>query len=403
MAAWLTVIGIGEDGWAGLGETARAALKDAGIVFGGQRHLALLPNEIKAERRSWPSPFADGLRDLLALRGKPVCVLASGDPMLFGVGASLARDVPAGEMRVLPVPSSFSLAASRLGWPLQETAQLSIHGRPIELLHAHFHQGARLLILSHDGSSPAAIAKLLRQRGFGPSEMSVLEHLGGAKERRIDDTAAGWSVAEVAALNIVAVDCRSGAEAQPFSVLAGLPDSAYRHDGQLTKRDVRAVTLARLAPCPGELLWDVGAGCGSIGIEWMRSHPACRAIAIEENAARQELIRENSRQLGVPGLQLVGGAAPHALAGLDSPDAIFIGGGVTEAGVLETCWASLKPGGRLVANAVTVQSEALLVSWREKLGGDLTRVAISQAAALGSFDAWRAALPVTIFVVVKPA
>lgn len=403
MAVWLTIIGIGEDGWAGLGETARAALKDAGIVFGGQRHLALVSNEIKAERRSWPSPFAEGLRELLALRGKPVCVLASGDPMLFGVGASLGRDIPADEMRVLPAPSSFSLAASRLGWPLQETAQLSIHGRPIELLHPHFHHGARLLILSHDGGSPAAIAQLLRQRGFGSSGISVLEHLGGEKEQRIDGNAIDWSVAEVAALNIVAVDCRAGADAQPLSILAGLPDSAYRHDGQLTKRDVRAVTLARLAPCPGELLWDVGAGCGSIGIEWMRSHPACRAIAIEENAARQELIRENSRQLGVPGLQLVAGAAPRALAGLESPDAIFIGGGVTEAGVLETSWARLKPGGRLVANAVTVQSEALLVSWREKLGGDLTRVAISQAAALGSFDAWRAALPVTIFVVSKAA
>jgi precorrin-6Y C5,15-methyltransferase (decarboxylating) len=403
MAAWLTVIGIGEDGWAGLGETARAAISGAGIVFGGQRHLAMLPHDLMVERRPWLSPFADGLRELLALRGQPVCVLASGDPMLFGVGASLARDVLATEMRVLPAPSSFTLAAARLGWALQEVTQLSIHGRPIELLHPHFHHGMRLLILSHNGGSPMAIAALLRQRGFGPSQISVLQHLGGEKENRIDGKAADWSIAEVAALNVVAVTCCAGKGAQQLSKLAGLPDSVYRHDGQLTKRDVRAVTLARLAPCPGELLWDVGAGCGSIGIEWMRAHPTCRAIAIEENAGRQAFIRENSRQLGVPGLELVEGAAPDALAGLESPDAIFIGGGVTEAGVLETCWAALKPGGRLVANAVTVQSEALLVSWREKLGGDLTRVAISHAAALGSFDAWRAALPVTILIVTKPA
>jgi precorrin-6Y C5,15-methyltransferase (decarboxylating) len=403
MAVWLTVIGIGEDGLAGLGEAARNALADASVVFGGQRHLAMLSGEYKADRQPWPSPFADGLKAVLARRGQPVCVLASGDPMLFGTGASLARDVPPHEMRVLPAPSSFSLAAARLGWALQDTAQLSIHGRPIDLLHAHIHQGAHLLILSHDGGSPAAIAELLRQRGFGPSQLTVLEHLGGSRERRIDGTAAAWPTASVAPLNIVAVDCQSGPDARALSTLAGLPDSAYRHDGQLTKRDVRAVTLARLAPCPGELLWDVGAGCGSIGIEWMRAHSSCRAIAIEENAGRQELIRANSQQLGVPGLHLVSGTAPQALAGLESPDAIFIGGGVTEAGVIESCWAGLKPGGRLVANAVTVQSEVTLISWQARLGGDLIRVAISHAAALGSFDAWRAALPVTVFVAIKPA
>lgn len=400
MAVWLTVVGIGEDGLAGLGETARAALDAAGIIYGGARHLALLPQTIKAERRPWPSPFADGLHDLIAQRGRPCCVLASGDPMLFGIGASLAREIPAAEMHVLPAPSSYSLAAARLGWALQEVELLSIHGRPIETLHLHLQPGARLLILSHDGGSPAAIAALLAARGFGTSDMTVLEHLGGPKERRLDGRAADWPHPETAALNIVAVTCRGEGAGQ--ARVAGLPDSAYRHDGQLTKRDVRAVTLAHLSPVSCELLWDVGAGCGSIGIEWMRAHPTCRAIAIEENPGRQELIRENSRHLGVPGLTLVPGAAPAALAGLETPDAIFIGGGVTESGVFEACWAALKPGGRLVANAVTVQSEAALVSWREKLGGELTRIAVSQAAALGSFDAWRAALPVTIYAVTKP-
>lgn len=401
MAAWLTVIGIGEDGLPGLGEAARSALAEAAIIYGGARHLGLLPETFKAERRAWPSPFADGLRDLLARRGQACCVLASGDPMLFGVGASLAREIPAAEMRVLPAPSSYSLAAARMGWALQEVELVSIHGRLLETINLHLHDGARLLILSNDGTSPAAIAGLLRARGFGASDMSVLEHLGGPQEQRLDGRAADWPHAAGAALNIVAVACVGGDSAGHARV-AGLPDSAYRHDGQLTKRDVRAVTLAHLSPVPRELLWDVGAGCGSIGIEWMRAHPTCRAIAIEENAARQNLIRENSRNLGVPGLVLVAGAAPAALTGLETPDAIFIGGGVTEPGVFESCWAALKPSGRLVANAVTIQSEAALVSWREKLGGELTRIAVSHAAALGSFDAWRAALPVTIYVVTKP-
>jgi precorrin-6Y C5,15-methyltransferase (decarboxylating) len=403
MAAWLTVIGIGEDGLAGLGDAARVALASARIIFGGQRHLAMLPGSITAERRPWPSPFAAGLRDLLALRGNPVCVLASGDPMFYGVGATLAREIAADEMRILSAPSSLSLAAARLGWPLQEVATLTIHGRPIDLLHPHIHDGARLLILSEDGKSPAAIADLLVSRGFGASRVTVLEHLGGEKERRIEGVAAEWKVAETAALNIVGVACVAGADALVLSPLAGLPDSAYRHDGQLTKRDVRAVTLGRLAPRPGELLWDVGAGCGSIGIEWMRAHRLCRAIAIEENAGRQDLIRENARNLGVPDLTLIAGAAPAALAGLETPDVIFIGGGVTVPEVFETCWAALKPGGRLVANAVTLQSESLLISWQAKLGGDLVRVTVAQAAALGEFDAWRAALPVTIFSVIKPA
>lgn len=402
MAAWLTLVGIGEDGMDGLGGQARAVLAAAKIIFGGERHLALLTPEIKAERRSWPTPFAGAYDQILGLKGSPVCILASGDPMLFGIGASLAHMLPSAEMHVLPAPSSFSLAAGRLGWALQDAQLLTIHGRPIEGLHRHLHDGARLLILSHDGGSPAAIAKLLTDRGFGPSRLTVLERMGGPQERRVEGKAAEWSAGDCAALNLVAVDCRAAPGAVPLSTLAGLPDEAYRHDGQLTKRDVRAVTLARLGPCPGELLWDVGAGCGSIGIEWMRAHPACRAIAIEADAGRQSLIRENSLALGAPGLELVAGTAPQALAGLATPDAIFIGGGVTERGVIDLCWEKLRPGGRLVANAVTVQSEMLLVAWRDKIGGELTRIAVSQAKPLGDFDAWRAALPVTIFAANKP-
>ncbi len=257
-------------------------------------------------------------------------------------------------------------------------------------------------MLSNDRHSPAALAALLRERGFGPSRISVLEHLGGEQERRIDGLASEWDDPAVADLNVLAIECIAEPTAARLSRLAGLPDSAFAHDGQLTKRDVRAVTLAHLAPIPGELLWDVGAGSGSIGIEWMRAHPSCRALAIEADPGRQLLIERNRDTLGVPGLQLIRGSAPQALAGLERPDAIFIGGGVTRAGVLETCWAQLKPGGRLVANAVTLQSEMTLLAWRERHGGELTRLHIAQAQPLGEFDTWRQALPITLLDLVKP-
>jgi len=400
MSPWLTVVGIGEDGYKGLGKNARHALLGARQVFGSSRQLDLLPPCIQAERRQWPSPFS--LQPVLEQHGEPVCVIASGDPMLFGVGVSLSRHVPIDQMHVIPAPSSYSLAAARLGWALQEVVTLSVVARPLAALNAQLHNGLRLLVLSNDGSTPAAIAVLLRERGFGPSRMTVLEHLGGASEQRIDGVASEWSNPEIAALNLVAIDCRAEPNTLRLSPLGGLPDDAFRHDGQLTKRDVRAITLARLAPVPGELLWDVGAGCGSIGIEWMRAHPTCRAVAIESNEERQQLIEFNRDALGVPGLQLVRGRAPDALEGLEPPDAIFIGGGVTRAGVLDSCWQQLRSGGRLVANAVTLQSEAMLVSWREQHGGDLTRIHLAHAKPLGEFDTWRQALPITLLEAVKP-
>ncbi|MDN7140206.1 precorrin-6y C5,15-methyltransferase (decarboxylating) subunit CbiE [Pseudomonas sp. JQ170] len=400
MSPWLTVVGIGEDGFSGLGKNARRALLGAVKVFGGQRQLDLLPRCIRGERLLWPSPFT--LAPLLALRGEPVCVLASGDPMFFGVGASLARQLDADEMSVLPMPSSCALAAARLGWPLQEVTTLSVVARPLGALNAHLYSGVRLLVLSNDGSSPAAIAALLCERGFGPSHMHVFEHLGGSAERCLQGTAEQWQHAQVATLNLVAIECRAAPDALRLSPLAGLPDNAFQHDGQITKRDVRAITLARLAPQPGELLWDVGAGSGSIGIEWMRAHPSCRTLAIESDDGRQQLIEHNRDALGVPGLQLVRGRAPQALEGLERPDAIFIGGGVTREGVLQHCWAQLRPGGRLVANAVTLQSELALVNWREQHGGELTRIHIAQAQPLGEFDTWRQALPITLLAAVKP-
>jgi precorrin-6Y C5,15-methyltransferase (decarboxylating) len=400
MARWLTVTGIGEDGFKGLGRNARHALLAASKIFGSQRQLDLLPPCIRGERQLWPSPFS--VDPVLALRGEPVCVLASGDPMFFGVGATLARQLPSDEMLILPAPSSCSLAAARMGWPLQEVVTLSVVARPITALNAQLFSGVRLLVLSNDGQSPSAIAALLRERGFGPSRLSVLEHVGGEAERRIDAVANDWVDPAIADLNLIAIECIAEPDTPRLSRLAGLPDSAFRHDGQLTKRDVRAITLARLAPVPGELLWDVGAGSGSIGIEWMRAHPSCRALAIEADEGRQLLIEHNRDALGVPGLQLVRGGAPQALAGLERPDAIFIGGGVTREGVLDTCWARLKPGGRLIANAVTLQSEMTLMAWREQHGGELTRIHIAQAQPLGDFDTWRQALPITLLDVVKP-
>ncbi|WP_231422426.1 precorrin-6y C5,15-methyltransferase (decarboxylating) subunit CbiE [Pseudomonas sp. Leaf59] len=401
MSPWLTVVGIGEDGFKGLGKNARHALLRATRIIGGQRQLDLLPVCIRGERHVWPSPFS--LAPVLARRGEPVCVLASGDPMFYGVGASLARQVPADELLVLPAPSSVSLAAARLGWPLQDVVTLSVVARPLAALNAHLASGVRLLVLSNDGSSPGLIAALLAQAGFGSSRLSVFEHLGGADEQRIDGLAQSWTLDRVADLNLVAIDCQACSDTPGLSRLAGLPDSAFRHDGQLTKRDVRAMTLARLAPLPGELLWDVGAGSGSIGIEWMRTHPSCRALAIEADTGRQGLIELNRDALGVPGLQLIRGKAPEVLAGLAAPDAIFIGGGVTREGVLETCWQQLRPGGRLVANAVTLQSEMTLMNWRARHGGELTRIHVAQAQPLGEFDTWRQALPITLLDMVKPS
>ncbi|NUT73982.1 precorrin-6y C5,15-methyltransferase (decarboxylating) subunit CbiE [Pseudomonas sp. C1C7] len=400
MTPWLTVIGIGEDGFKGLGKNARHALLKASRIVGAQRQLDLLPVCLRGERQLWPSPFS--LEPVLARRGESVCVLASGDPMFFGVGASLARQVASDEMLILPAPSSCSLAAARMGWPLQDVVTLSVVARPVAALNAQLASGQRLLVLSNDGSSPAAVAALLRERGFGPSRLSVLEHLGGEAERRIDGTASDWSDGAVADLNLIAIDCIADPGAPRLSRLAGLPDSAFKHDGQLTKRDVRAITLARLAPTPGELLWDVGAGSGSIGIEWMRAHPSCRALAIESDDGRQQLIEHNREALGVPGLQLIRGRAPQALEDLERPDAIFIGGGVTREGVLDSCWSALKPGGRLIANAVTLQSEMTLMAWREKHGGELTRIHIAQAQPLGDFDTWRQALPITVLDLTKP-
>ncbi len=403
IAPWLTLVGIGEDGLAGLGETAREAVLTAPTLFGGARHLALIPPVEGQARHAWPSPFAAALEQLMARRGSPVCVLASGDPLWHGVGSSLAARLERQELRILPAPSSFSLAAARLGWALQDTTCLALHHQPVAVLRRYLAPGVRLLALARDGETPAHAAALLTAAGYGQSLVTVLAYLGGAREAVHTHQAAAWPPEACAKLSVIAIECIAAPTAPRYSRYAGLPDTAFCHDGQLTKQDVRAATLARLAPQPGERLWDIGAGCGSIGIEWLRAHPRCEAIAIEQHASRRVLIDTNRHNLGVPSLQIVAGVAPAALAELPAPDAIFIGGGLTASNLLTICWPALRAGGRLVANAVTLQGECLLFQWQQQYGGELTRLAVSHAASLGQFDGWQASRPVTLWHVVKPA
>lgn len=401
MTPWLAVVGIGEDGVAGLSAAARALVDGAELLVGGERHLALVP-EAKAERLAWRQPLADTIALIAARRGARVVVLASGDPLCYGVGAMLARHFAAGEMTVLPQPSAFSLAAARLLWPLESCVMLSLHGRPIEALRLHLAPGARLLLLTTDGDTPVQVAKLLAESGWGPSAITVFAHMGGERERRIEATAATWPLGRVAALNTLAIECKPGPGAQPLSRLAGLPDTAFEHDGQLTKREIRAATLAALAPLPGELLWDIGAGNGSIAIEWLRASRALHAVAVERDAMRCAVIARNAASLGVPELRVVHGAAPAALAGLPAPDAIFLGGGASEPALWDALWPALKPGGRLVANAVTLAGEAELLRRHAALGGELARLAVSRAEPVGGFVAWRPLMPVTQLVLAKP-
>ncbi|MBO0661010.1 precorrin-6y C5,15-methyltransferase (decarboxylating) subunit CbiE [Jiella sp. MQZ9-1] len=397
---WLTIIGIGDAGLASLTGDALDALDAAKTIFGGERHLAML-GDTHAETFLWDKPFVDALDRLLQRAGTPTVVLATGDPMWFGVGATLARHIEAAEMRVLSAPSAFSLAAAKLGWPLQNAACLTVHGRPVDQLSRHLFPGERLLVLSADAASPREIARLLTSRGFGQSRLTVLEHLGGSKERRRETVAAGYDLTDEADLNIVAVDCVAGRAATPRPAVAGLPDDAFIHDGKMTKRMLRALAIAALEPMPGALLWDVGAGAGSVAVEWLRAAARMRAIAIELKPERAAMIAENASTLGVPELLIVEGRAPEALAGLDAPDAIFIGGGLSD-GVFEAAWSALKPGGRMVAHAVTLESEAILIDLHARHGGELMRAQIDRAEKVGPFRGFKPAMPVIHWHVAKP-
>ena len=382
--------------------TARGLVSGADIVFGGARHLALAAPLIRGEAKPWPSPFSRGVEQVLAARGRKVCVLASGDPFFYGVGSVLASHVSPDETLVVPAPSSFSLAAARLNWALSDIALVSLHGRALERIRPHLHPGARVLALTSDSEGPEALARLLAENGFGESRVTVLEALGGANERIRTTTAAGFDLDDVAELNVVAVEAAGAPDARIIAYTPGLADDLFEHDGQITKREIRAVTLSSLAPLRGQLLWDIGAGSGSVAIEWMLAHPSLRAVAIEARADRAARIGRNAAAFGVPELEVIEGHAPEALARLAAPDAAFIGGGASETGVLDAAIATLKLGGRLVANAVTLETEAELIARHAALGGTLTRIAVSRADTVGGKTGWRPAMPVTQWVWVKP-
>ena len=399
---WLSIVGIGQDGAVGLSPLAKSLVSSAELVVGGARHLELAAQLIKGERLPWPSPLHNAFPEILARRGRPVVVLASGDPFNFGVGKQIASLVSADELVSVPQPSSFSLASNRLGWALQDAATIALHGRALENLIRYLQPGARILALSWDGSTPAKAAKLLSERGFGGSSIAVLEDLGGPKERVTHHRADGFELTGVSPLNVIAIEVAAGPKSRVIGLSPGLDDDFFESDGQLTKREVRAVTLAALAPRQGELLWDIGLGAGSVAIEWLLRHPSLKAIGVEEREDRAARAMRNALALGAPDLQVIIGRAPQALAGLSPPDAVFIGGGFTDEGVFEAAWTALRPGGRIVANAVTLESETRLKEAFERHGGELVRIEIGKAVKIGSFHGWRPAMPVTQWRAVKP-
>jgi precorrin-6Y C5,15-methyltransferase (decarboxylating) len=398
---WLSIVGIGESGVDGLSPVARGLISGADIVFGGKRHLELAATLIRGAARPWPSPFEQAIPEVLEQRGCQVCVLASGDPFFYGVGSLLAQHVDPADMLVVPAPSSFSLAAARLGWSLPDTTLISLHGRPLDLIRPHLHPGARILALTSDGAGPSLLATLLSESGFGASRLTVMEALGGAHEQVRTTRAAGFDLTAVHPLNLVALEVDATPDARILARASGLEDALFEHDGQITKREIRAMTISALAPRRGELLWDVGAGAGSVAIEWMLADPSLRAIAIEARPDRVARIRRNAAAFGVPNLDVIDGEAPPALAGLQPPQAIFVGGGASRAGLLDAVIDALCPGGRLVVNAVTLETEALLIARHAGSGGALTRIALSRADQVGGKHAWRSARPVTQWVWTK--
>ncbi len=395
---WLHIVGIGEDGMDGLFPATRAIVEAAEVIIGGERHHQLADG-ISAERVSWPSPF-DALIDLLcAHKGRRVVVLATGDPLWFSVGARIGRAMEPGEIVYHPQLSAFQLAAARMGWSLPDVETLTVHGRPVEQMIAFIQPDVRLLILTTGAETPAQIARFLSERGFGQSRMSVLANMGGKDEARFDGVAESWDHT-VPPFNTLAVECLAAPDAALLPRVPGLSDDLFQHDGTMTKQEVRAATLAKLMPMRGALLWDIGTGCGSVAVEWMRGARYARAIGIEPRADRRAMAAANALALGVPKLELIEGRVPEALEGLEPPDAVFIGGGLSEA-VFDAAWAALRPLGRLVCNAVTLESEALLLDLHKRHGGQLVKLQVHRAEPVGGLTGWRPLMPVTQWSLIK--
>lgn len=399
---WLSIVGIGEDGVEGLSSVALQLIRSAELVVGGARHLELASELIRGRRLAWPSPISDAFPEIERHRGRAVAILASGDPFHFGVGKQIAAFVQADEFICLPQPSAFSLAAARMGWPLQDVSLVTLHGRALNGIIRHLQPGARILALSWDSATPRKLSELLTTHRMGQSRMTVLEAMGGARERIRRATASNFDIEEIQPLNTIAIEMVAELEAIIIPLAPGLDDDFFEHDGQLTKREVRAVTLSSLQPLQGQLLWDIGLGAGSVAIEWLLRHPSMRAIGIEARSDRAGRAARNAAALGVPELEIVQGRAPEALAGLTRPDAVFIGGGMMDDGVFDAAWSALKSGGRLVANAVSLETEARLAGYFQHFGGDLVRLQVARADRVGAMSGWRPAMPVTQWRVRKP-
>lgn len=396
---WLDIIGIGEDGVDGLSKAALEKLVAAEVIVGGDRHHSLAPNPT-AKRIAWPSPFDAMIEEIKSHREKRIVVLVTGDPLWYSVGARILKAIPKDEVCFHPQLSAFQWSACRMGWSLADCETLTVHGRAVSQVLPHLAPNVRMIVLTKDKTTPISVAELLCDRGFGKSKMSVLAALGGAREKRFDGAAESWNH-EVPDFHTLAIECIAAEQAKWYSRVGGLPDDAFVHDGQLTKRIVRATTLSALAPYPDAVLWDVGAGCGSISVEWMRAARGALAVAIEQSQERLAMIKENSVNLGTEKIHVVAGSVPEALDGLVQPDAVFIGGGLTNEGVFEACWEALREGGRLVANAVTVESEARLFELQKTYGGEFARIGIQQATPVGRFQGWKPSMPVTQWCVIK--
>jgi precorrin-6Y C5,15-methyltransferase (decarboxylating) len=399
---WLSIVGIGEDGVAGLSSVAQRLISSAELVVGGTRHLGLADGLIRGRRLAWPSPMSDAFREIKRHRGRSVAILASGDPFHFGVGKQLAAFIPAEEFVCLPQPSAFSLAAARMGWSLQDVSLVTLHGRALQGIIRYLQPGAHILALSWDSATPAKLAELLNAHRMGQSRITVLEAMGGPRDRMRHAKASNFDIEQIVPLNTIAIEVIPEPEAAIIALAPGLDDAFFEHDGQLTKREIRAVTLSSLEPRHGELLWDVGLGAGSIAIEWLLRHPSLSAIGVEARNDRADRAARNAAALGVPELEIVQGRAPEALAGLARPDAVFVGGGMMDDGVFEAVWAALKPRGRFVANAVSLETEARLADYFRRFGGDLIRLQVARADKVGTMFGWRPAMPVTQWRVRKP-
>jgi precorrin-6Y C5,15-methyltransferase (decarboxylating) len=401
MTKWLSIIGMGEDGYDGLSARAKLLVQQADVIVGAERLLALTP-QTSATREEWPQPFSAVVTQIKRLRGRKTVLLATGDPSNYGVARKVLEFTPADEVEIVPHLSAFSLAAARLGWSLPDCDTLTLHGRPAAQLEAFIHPGVRLIALTENGSTIAEVARRLVARGYGQSRITVLENMGGPHEKQSGFLAGEYRDARYSDFNTIGIECAADPGAALLPRVPGLPDDAYIHDGQLTKREVRAATLAALGPTPDALLWDVGAGCGSIAIEWMRAARGARAMAVERDENRLAMLAENADRLGTPRINIVKGVAPAALAGLERPDAVFIGGGMGDPGVFEASWEVLKSGGRMVGNVVTLEGELHVIDLQEKHGGDLVRIDVSILSKVGNLRAMKPRMSVLQWRAIKP-